>query len=128
MNIENKWKQPRVAGFTLVEIMVVVAIIGLLMSVATVGISHAVKSAQKQTCAINIEGIEGAKSMWMLENKKGDNDVATEDDLKPILKNGLFPTCPSGGTYSINANNVRATCSVHGAAGAPTGSSTTASQ
>jgi len=39
----------------------------------------------------------------MLDNKKSDNDTATGDDLKPFLKNGAFPTCPSGGTYTINA-------------------------
>ena len=120
-------KRSRSAGFTLVEIMVVVAIIGLLMSVATVGISHAVKTAQKQTCAMNIEAIEGSKQMWMLENKKGDNDTATEDDLKPILKNGVFPTCPAGGTYTINNNATRATCSTHGA-GATSATGTTAPQ
>ena len=121
MNIDKQMKQLRRTGFTLVEIMVDVAIIGLLMSVATVGISHAVKTAQRQTCAMNIEAIEGAKQMWQLENKKGDNDVASEDDLKPILKNQTFPTCPSGGQYSINANSTRATCSVHPAGATTTG-------
>jgi prepilin-type N-terminal cleavage/methylation domain-containing protein len=115
--ISNKLRRN---GFTLVEIMVVVAIIGLLMSVATLGINHAVKHAKEQTCLMNIESIEQAKQLWMLENRKGDNDVATEDDLKGLLKNNTFPTCPSGGTYTINAINSRATCSVHGAL-TPTG-------
>ena len=101
------------SGFTLVEIMVVIAIIGMLMGVATIGINHAIKSSKANICAMNIEAIENAKEMWSLENKKGDNDVAGEDDLKVHLKNNLFPTCPSGGTYSINANNTKATCSVH---------------
>ncbi len=113
MNISNKLRR---GGFTLVEIMVVVAIIGLLMSVATVGINHAIKTAKAQTCNMNIEAIEGAKQMWMLEAKKGDNDTATEDDLKVHLKNNAFPTCPSGGTYTSNNTTTRATCSVHAAA------------
>ncbi len=107
-------------GFTLVEIMVVIAIIGMLMGVATLGISHAIKSSKQNICNMNIEAIEQAKQMWSLENKKGDNDAAGEDDLKVHLKNGVFPTCPSGGTYTVNANNVRATCSVHGATAAAT--------
>ena len=116
MNMTNKLRQ---SGFTLVEIMVVVAIIGLLMSVATVGINHAIKTAKAQTCNMNIEAIEGAKEMWMLESKKGDNDTASEDDLKVHLKNNAFPTCPSGGTYTINNNTTRATCSVHAAVATP---------
>ena len=67
---------------------------------------------------MNIEAIEGAKAVWKLENKKGDHDVATEEDLVVHLKNGVLPACPNGGTYSINANDTRATCSVH--APAPT--------
>jgi prepilin-type N-terminal cleavage/methylation domain-containing protein len=112
LNMTNKLRR---GGFTLVEIMVVVAIIGLLMSVATVGINHAIRTAKAQACNMNIEAIEGAKQMWMLEAKKGDNDTATEDDLKVHLKNNAFPACPSGGTYTINNNTTRATCSVHAA-------------
>jgi len=113
--ISNKLRRN---GFTLVEIMVVVAIIGLLMSVATVGINYAIKSARASACGMNIEAIENGKQMWMLNARKGDNDTATEDDLKVYLKNNAFPTCPSGGTYTINNNSTKASCSVHGAGSA----------
>ena len=119
MNITNTTKRIIRGGFTLVEIMVVVAIIGLLMSVATVGINHAIKTAKAQTCQMNIEAIESGKQLWMLENKKGDNDTASEDDLKVHLKNNAFPTCPSGGTYTINNNSTRATCSIHSSTATP---------
>jgi len=62
---------------------------------------------------MNIEAIQTAKALWKLECKKGDHDVATKEDLAVHLKNGVFPTCPNGGTYSINANDTRATCSIH---------------
>ncbi len=113
-------KYIRATAFTLVEIMVVIAIIGMLMGVATLGIGKAISSSKQKICDMNIEAIEQGKQVWSLENKKGDNDAASEDDLKGHLKNGVFPTCPSGGTYTINANNVRATCSKHTAASAPT--------
>ena len=102
-----------------VEIMVVVAIIGLLMRVATVGISHAIEASRLRVCLLNMEAIDSAKSLWGLENKKGDNDVASEDDLKPLLKNNTFPACPKGGTYTINAQGTRATCSIHAASATP---------
>lgn len=101
------------AGFTLVEIMVVIAIIGMLMGVATLGISQAIKNSKQHICGMNIDAIEQAKQMWSLENKKGDNDAAGPDELKAHLKNNTFPTCPSGGTYTINVNNIKATCSYH---------------
>ena len=93
--------------------MVVVAIIGLLMRVATVGISHAIEASRLRVCLLNMEAIDSAKSLWGLENKKGDNDAPTEDDLKPRLKDKTFPSCPKGGTDAVNALSMHAACSVH---------------
>jgi len=114
MKSTKESKPLRLSGFTLIEIMVVVAIIGLLMSVATLGINQAVKRAKDQVCRMNMASIEHAKQLWMLDNRKGDNDVATEDDLKGLLKDKTFPACPGGGAYAINAVNSPASCSVHG--------------
>jgi prepilin-type N-terminal cleavage/methylation domain-containing protein len=101
------------SAFTLVEIMIVVAIIGLLAAIAIPNLVTAQKKAKRQACISTLKAIEGAKAQWALENKKGDGDVPSDTDLfgadKYIEK---VPQCPGGGTYSLNAVRDKPTCSV----------------
>lgn len=106
-------KTRRTGGFTLVEIMIVVAIIGLLAAIAIPNFIKARQSSQRAACVANLRTIDGAKATWALEQKKTGADVPTATDLYgPTLYVKETPVCPAGGTYTINAVDVKPACSV----------------
>lgn len=71
-------------------------------------------AAQLNTCINNLRQIDAAKQQWALENDKTADAVPSAQDLLPYLSNLVFPVCPSGGTYTINAVGGPPTCSVPG--------------
>ena len=72
------------------------------------------EAAQRAACINNLRQIDAAKQQWALENSKTDEAVPVAQDLLPYLKGNVFPVCPSGGTYTINAVGLPPACSVPG--------------
>jgi prepilin-type N-terminal cleavage/methylation domain-containing protein len=103
----------RRGGFTLVEIMIVVAIIGLLASIAIPNFVKARTTAQMNACISNLRQIDGAVQQWALDTKQGDTASVSAADILPYLKNAVV--CPSGGksfadSYSVTTVQSRPTC------------------
>ena len=83
-------------GFTLVEIMIVVAIIGMLAAIAIPNFVKARTTAQKNACINNLRQLDGAVQEFALENNKAASDPVALNDCKPYLRNSVV--CPAGGT------------------------------
>lgn len=96
-------------GFTLVEIMIAILIIGILLAIAVPAWVATRAHSQMRTCMSQLSKIEYAKEVWAMDNHKGEDDVAAMDDLHPdYLK--AEPICPAGGEYNLNSLKTTPTC------------------
>jgi prepilin-type N-terminal cleavage/methylation domain-containing protein len=108
-----KNKQLNRRGFTLVEIMIVVAIIGLLAAIAIPNYKLARDRSRMTSCVTNLHRIDGAIQEWAMESRKQSGEHVTYDDIKVYMRNAVV--CPSGGTtfgdsYEISSVDSLPTC------------------
>ena len=101
-------------GFTLVEIMIVVAIIALLAAIAVPSFMNARTKSMQSSCQNNLRLIDGAMQQYALDNS---NALATA--LTQLVGTNAYikdtPVCRGGGSYTLPANlGAKTSCSIHG--------------
>ena len=72
------------------------------------------ETLQRNACINNLRQIDAAKLQWALEKNRTTDAVPTVQDLLPYFRDGIFPVCPAGGIYSLNAAAEEPACSLPG--------------
>ncbi len=105
-------------AFTLIEIMIAVAIIAVLAGIAVPSYRKAKETAQRRSCYANLRTI-GAALEWYCADHNQDYVIATDEDFEPLVKEGYLnavPVCPTKGPgqYTAGGGSKAPRCNYHG--------------
>jgi prepilin-type N-terminal cleavage/methylation domain-containing protein len=108
----NKFVKKARHGFTLVEIMIVVLIIGILLAIAVPNFIKARETSRTKSCLANLKQIDAGKEQYMMDKNTTTAPGALTDLVGATLYIKNTPTCPSGGAYTVGAADAAPTCSI----------------
>ena len=103
----------RYAGFTLVEIMIVVCVIALLAAIAIPAFARYRANSRRSVCIANLRQMENAKTVWAQENRKSTTDAPVDSDLfgtDRYLR--AKPACTASGVYNLGTVDTKVSCSL----------------
>lgn len=102
-------------GFTLVEVLIVIAILGIILAVALPQFQTARRGAHARACQHNLKQILGAKERWAMDTNRSPSDTPNWGDL---VVPGVYlkhqPYCPANGTYTVGRLDELPQCSIGG--------------
>ena len=103
----------RGAGFTLVELVIVVAIIGILTTMAIASLLKAREASRQSVCLVNQCQMDSSKALFATDRRTPIGQAVTWGDIRPYLKQASMPLCPSGGTYVLGTVGEDCYCTRH---------------
>jgi len=96
-------------GITLVELLIVVMILGALAAIALPRISQSAGNARQRACDTNVSLINSAIEMYYVDIGSYPSALSNVTGSTTYFPDGT-PTCPLGGTYTMNGTTYRVTC------------------
>ena len=103
------------AGFTLLEIIIVLSVIGLLAAICVPRFVKARTASQTSVCVNNLRQIDSAKTMHAIEERKGSGETVDPDSLDPYLKKPFESMVePANGEYELHSVGENPTCTLGG--------------
>jgi prepilin-type N-terminal cleavage/methylation domain-containing protein len=105
-------RQGAADGYTLVEILIVVAVIGLLLAIAGPNYIKHRSAVRVKSCMENLRVLDAAKAQWAVETRQGTAARPGTNDVIPYLRDGKLPECPAKGTYRLRSLSRAPNCSL----------------
>jgi type IV pilus assembly protein PilE len=102
----------RTQGFTLVEIMVTVGIIGLLAAIALPSFIKSRNVSQQNACINNLRIIDDGKQQWAFVARKSNGAAVTANSVNEYIKGSTTPVCPANGIYTYGNIGSVPDCSI----------------